>query len=178
MKKSFLFTIITILTITFNSCASLTPDVEFFINKGNSIQYFFPCTLWKSTNKEVEILVDWLHRDYVLDGEEGRPRTLLNFTVYSKTILFRDIPNDFTIDSGSYKLAIPKENIKLVYIDQGKSRYSAWLYSDETDNLFTSSDNIFEISFSSNKPYIFTSTSFFITHIKYYKEVILGIREE
>lgn len=172
-NKSIILLFVILLTLT--SCVSTGSDVQFFINKENTIQYFFPPKQWASEDSSLNFKADWLYRSYTIENEEGSPKTVLNFTISSKNRLFRDIPKSITLSSENYSFNVPSENVKIIYIDKGKSRYSLWFYSEKTDELFRNADEKITISFEMNENYSLESTPGFTEHINYFKEVILGI---
>lgn len=157
------------------SCVSNDSDVEFFISKENTVQYFFPPKEWIAKDSNINFEADWLYRSYSVENEEGSPRTVINYTISSKKRLFRDIPKAVTISSDNYSFIVPEENIKIIYIDKGKSRYSLWFYSEQTDELFKNANDKITISFEMNEKYLLESSPSFNDHINYFKEVILGI---
>lgn len=176
MKKSF---ILTFLILILSSCVTnQKDDVDFFINKGNTIQYFFPERGWSSSNNNVKFVADWLYRDYALEEHSGEPRTLINFSILSDSNLFRKIPNKIVLSNGFESLEIPKEQVSLVFIDKGRTRYSAWMNSKDIADLMVSTQQQLDIKIDFDQEYIFNSNKTFIPHIQYFKEVILGVALE
>lgn len=175
MKKNKSIKLLIAILITMTSCVSTGSDVEFFINKENTVQYFFPPKDWVAEDSNLNVKADWLYRSYTVENEEGSPRTVLNYTISSKKRLFRDVPKAVTISSENYSFIVPKENLKIIYIDKGKSRYSLWFYSEQTDELFRNADDKISITIHMDKDYLLDSTADFAEHIDYFKEVILGI---
>lgn len=156
--------------IAFYSCVSnRVGDVEFFINKDKNIKYFFPSTEWKIENAAIKFEADILHRDY-------SKYSLLNFTLHSKSTLFRDIPRNFSLHNEHFSIIIPKENIEIIYIDKDKTRYTSKIDTSDLNTLFRTSEQSINISFNIEKDYFLESSKQFEDHIIYYKEVILGIK--
>lgn len=165
MKFLLLLLSVTILS----SCISNSRcDVEFFINKDKNIKYFFPSTEWETDDATVRFEADILHRDYV-------EFSIINFTLHSKSTLFRDKPENFKLYNEHYSIVIPKENIEIIYIDKDKTRYTSKIKTSDLNSLFKTSDYIINISFNIEKDYLLQSSKQFKEHIIYYKKVILGI---
>ncbi len=159
------------------SCTS-TPedDVEVFFLGKNSVQYFFPEREWGCTEDYLKIDADWLYRNFTLEDEAGEPRTILNFSLFYTSGLFRTVPEQITLTAGSERIIIPSDNIEIIYRDRGKTRYTAWLTSPEAERFFCgASVQQPEMTLNFGQDYDFYPDESFDAHIDYFLEVILGL---
>lgn len=173
MKKTKILILLVLLTTLF-SCVSTDSGVELFINKEKHVKYFFPSRKWVSNIDNITLKADWLYRDYSLENEE-QPRTILNFTLSSKKQLFRETPDHLLLSSNNFDILIPREHIRLIYMDRGKTRYSAWIPSSKMNELIINTVDEIYISFNLKSDHKFSSPKSFDAHIDYYKEVLLGL---
>ncbi len=167
--------IIIYICLIFVSCVSIDDGVDLFYMGKDSIQYFFPSREWLSLVDGVGFESDWLYRNYSLENEEGGSRTILNISLYSSSNLYRTVPQEIRISSEQIEIVIPSEQISLVYLDKGKTRYSSWMYSELVDHLMRYSSSNLAITLVFDSELVFKSSSDFIPQIQYFKEVILGI---
>lgn len=138
----------------------------------DSLQYFFPSRTWISTDKEIKMEADWLYRNYPLEGE-SHPRTILNFTLYSERETFKKIPDRLVIRASGNQLIVPSEQIGIIYVDRGKTRFTSWISSEELRKLWSSADDRgLEIRVLLDKELQFSSTLSFQDHILYFQEVL------
>lgn len=168
-KKAIFLTIISIVL----ACATLPPNVNVFYMGENQLQYFFPGRWWVSPQKEYKLNADWLYRNYSIDGKES-PRTILNFTLYSTDKTFNAIPTLILLQAGSFEYIIPSEQIRIIYIDQGKTRYSLWLPSAQMRQFMAKAMGGADILIQFKEEYHFSFSSEFRPHVTYFKDVILG----
>ena len=96
-------------------------------------------------------------------------------SLYSSVNLYRTIPSGIVLSQGNVKIVIPKDQISLVYLDRGKTRYSSWLYSSNLDQIMKVADEDMTITLEFDKDLLFTTTPEFIPQIEYFKEVLLGL---
>lgn len=173
MKKIKLF--ITLLFFsTLLSCVTTDSGVELFINKEKSVKYFFPSLKWDTDIKNITLKADWLYRDYALEDEK-KPRTILNFTLSSRNLLFRERPDHILLSANNIEILIPSNHIRLIYIDKGRTRYSTWIPSLKMDELMRNAEDNISMSFKLKSDYRFRSPRGFKLHIEYFKQVLLGI---
>ena len=161
--------------VFFSSCATVHNDVELFYKGEDALQYFFPSRDWKSFEEGLGLEADWLYRTYTLAGEEGGPRTILNMSLYSEGSRYRSVPEEIRLSAGNVNIAIPSEQISLVYLDQGKVRYSSWLYSAAAEELMAEASGGVVMTLVLDKELSFASSEDFVHHVEYFQEVLLGI---
>ncbi len=162
-------------TFLFSSCVTVNDGVDLFFMGENSLQYFFPSREWESSNEDLSLEADWLYRTYPLENEEGSGRTILNLSLYSSVDLYRTVPKRIILSANGVEVIIPSEQISLVYLDRGKTRYSSWLYSNSLDQLFRTITTKLNITLEFDDDLVFISRDKFIPQIEYYQEVLLGI---
>ncbi len=169
--------VLAVLPLILISCVSAPKDdVEVFFLGKNSVQYFFPEREWGCTEDYLKIDADWLYRNFALDDEPGKPRTILNFSLFYTSGLFRTVPRQIALTAGSEKIIIPSEQIEIIYRDRGKTRYTAWLTSPEAESFIKgASVNQPKLSLEYDKAYDFYPDETFNQHIDYFLEVILGL---
>lgn len=170
-----LILLILISVVLFSSCVTVNDGVDLFFMGENSLQYFFPSREWESLDDNLSLEADWLYRTYPLVNEDGGGRTILNLSLYSIANLYRTVPKRIVLSSDNIEIVIPPEQISLVYLDRGKTRYSSWLYSDSLDQLFLSITTKLNITLEFDTDLVFTSSAEFIPQIEYYHDVLLGI---
>ncbi|MBN2617646.1 MAG: hypothetical protein JXR64_04965 [Spirochaetales bacterium] len=173
MKKN-KFILLLLIVLSISSCVSTDPGVEFFINKKN-IQYFFPSREWDSLNKEIKFDADFLYRNYPTAEDNGIPKVIMNFTLYSDSTFFRTVPTSIVISSANKKIEINDDQVNIIFIDKGKTRYTAVIESEVFDEIIRySSDTLYLDIIINSIHYNLQSNKTFLPHINYYKEVILG----
>ena len=174
MRYAF-FVLTLYIILSFSSCVTVDDGVDLFFMGEDSIQYFFPSREWLSPVEGVKIESDWLYRNFTLENEEGGARTILNLSLYSNADLYRTVPEQIRITSGEGEIVIPGDQIALVYLDRGKTRYSSWFYSDYLDKIMRVTDTEMFMTLEFDNDLLFTSTPEFIPQIEYFQEVLLGM---
>ncbi len=173
MRYFRLFTIL-IICFLFFACVSTDDGVDLFFMGEDAVQYFFPSREWNSSIEGLYLEADWLYRTYSLDREE-EARTILNFSLYSMTNLYRTVPDGIQLSAGQVEIFVPSKQISLVYLDRGKTRYSSWLFSSDVEKLMAAASESMVVILAMDKDIIFESSPEFIPQIEYFQEVLLGI---
>lgn len=175
MKKILL---VAFILFQITSCATTSNNVELFFVKENSLQYFFPAIKWHQNDGELILDADLLYRTYAQAEDNGEPQSVLNFSLFYEKTLYQSVPQQVAISVGDVEIIIPKDQISIIFIDKGFTRYSCTFPSHQLELLMKAATDTgvqINLSYINKDRLDFLSPKEFYSHIQYFQEVILGI---